>query len=29
MGYDHMTDAERIDMERRQSEMLDQLGIHR
>ncbi len=29
MGYDHMTDLERIDMERRQSEILDQLGILR
>ena len=29
MGYDHMEEEERIDMERRQEEILNQLGIQR
>ena len=29
MGYDHMDEEERIDMERRQEEILNQLGIQR
>ncbi len=29
MGYDHMEDEERLDMERRQSEILKQIGILR
>ena len=29
MGYDHMEDAERIEMERRQEEILESIGIKR
>lgn len=29
MGYDHMEEEERIEMERRQEEILEQLGIRR
>lgn len=28
-GYDHMTDEERVDMEQKQRDVLDKLGIHR